>query len=127
MCRVDYCDERATIIADEMLVAKKDHTCDECGRFIRPGERYNRERGKFDGEMFIHKTCQHCVIAVEWMNATCGGFVYGEVEEELREHWCEDSGYRTRELARLIYGMGRNWQARKGGLMPIPTLNRRAD
>jgi hypothetical protein len=124
MCRVDYCDDRALILADEMLTARKDHKCQECGRLIQVGERYSRERGKFDGRMFTHKTCAHCLVAVEWMNDTCGGYVYGEVEEELREHWHEDTTYRRRELARLIWGMGRFWRTRRGALMPIPTLNR---
>jgi hypothetical protein len=124
MCRVDDCDERALIIAEERLKAKKPHPCYECRRIIGVGEFYCRERGKFDGRMFTHKTCEHCGVASEWMNATCGGYVYGQIEEELREHWDEDTAYRTRELARLIWGMGRFWRTRKGALMPVPTLNR---
>jgi hypothetical protein len=122
MCRVDYCDETALILADETLTAKKEHKCSECRRVIGAGEKYNRERGKCDGSMFTHKTCSHCQVARVWMYRECGGFVYGEIEEELREHWHESDVYRNRELARLIYGMGRFWKRRKGGLMPIPTL-----
>lgn len=124
MCRVDDCDGYAQVFGDSTLTAKKEHKCDECRRVIQPGEKYRRERGVHESEPFTHKTCQHCLVARDWMNATCGGFVYGEIEEELLEHWNEDTDYRTRELAKLIYGMGRNWQARKGGLMPLPTLNR---
>jgi hypothetical protein len=126
MCRVDYCDDAALILAEENLKAKKDHKCSECGRIIVVGEKYYRERGKYDGSMFTHKTCEHCQVARTWMYRECGGFVYGEIEEELREHWNESHEYRNRELARLIYGMSRFWKRRKGGLMPIPTLGESA-
>lgn len=122
MCRVDDADS-ALILASETRKARKQHQCDECGRLIQPGETYLHERGIGDGP-FTNRTCSHCQVACNWLTQQCGGFVYTQVEEELREHWQEDTAYRTRELARLIYGMGRNWQARKGGLMPVPTLNR---
>lgn len=123
MCRVDDA-ESALMLASETRKARKQHKCDECGRVIQVGETYLHERGIHECEPFTNRTCGHCKVARDWLQGQCGGWVFTQVEEELREHWYEDTGYRTRELARLIYGMGRHWQARKGGLLPLPALNR---
>ena len=119
MCRADDANP-AIILGSELYTARKPHTCQECGRIIAIGETYLRERGLADGEPFTHKTCEHCQVARDWLQRECGGFVYTEIEEELREHWHEAPSYHTRELARLIYGMKHQWRTRKGGLMSRP-------
>lgn len=120
MCRADDADH-AKILASESRKARKPHKCDECRRVIEIGETYLHERGIGDGP-FTNKTCSHCQVACDWLSKQCGGWVYTQVEEELREHWDEDTSYRTRELAHLIWGMDRFWRTRRGALMPVPTL-----
>lgn len=42
--------------------ARKEHRCDECGRTIEAGERYEYLWGICDGEQMVHKTCLHCQL-----------------------------------------------------------------
>lgn len=122
MCRVDDgC--MAMMLASEQRKARKQHRCDECRRTIEAGETYLHERGIHECEPFTNKTCAHCQVARGWLSDQCGGWIYTEVEEELREHFYEDTAYRTKDLKRLIYGMGRQWHLRRGGLMPLPRLS----
>jgi hypothetical protein len=124
MCRVDDCDEMSTIVQDERLVARKEHKCSECCRVIRVGETYNRQRLKFDGEMSTHKICAHCQVVRDWLGSECGGWVYGEMEEDIREHFFE--GYEPRLTGRLAAGMHRFWTTIKGDLMKLPSIQKAA-
>ena len=40
--------------------ARKQHKCCECGRFIQPGETYQRLSGIWDHEPARFKTCAEC-------------------------------------------------------------------
>jgi len=45
---------------EQTLKARKPHKCEMCGGEIKPGEKYNRELGKFDGAFFtraLHIRC----------------------------------------------------------------------
>lgn len=103
MCRYDD-SETCMEIETTNPVARKDHRCGECGRTIKPGERYERFRGVFEGA-FTHKTCEQCLDARAWIVNTCGGYVFGQVFEELEEHWVEDAMFRTPDLRELILAM----------------------
>jgi hypothetical protein len=120
MCMVDMADP-CEFWHEKTVRAAKPHVCGECRREIAPGELYQRSFGKYEGRVFYDVTCRHCAVACAWLNRECGGYLGGAVLVDLREHWDED-GIRTRELARLIRGMERKWQARRGGLMPVPKL-----
>jgi hypothetical protein len=123
MCRIDYCDGLWKRRASIERVARREHECSECGRLIHSGETYEYFRGLWsDGqdEWVTVKTCLHCVIARGWLMSECGGWIYTEVLDELREHWEEDTIYRAPSLGRLIIGMRRKWQQRDGSLMPVP-------
>jgi len=122
MCMADMADP-CEFYVEKRVRARKAHECFECHRQIAPGEIYLHAAGKHDGEMFWHKTCQHCAVACEWLMRECNGYLGGAVLEDLQQHWDED-GIRTRELARLIRAMERKWQARRDGLMPVPKLDR---
>lgn len=99
--------------------ARKAHRCDECGRTIRVGETYIRERFKLDGETSTHKTCAHCTVVRDWLSLECGGYVFTAVSEDIDEH--ARGGYGI-GVIRLAVGMRRNWTTRKGALMPVPEI-----
>ena len=101
-------------------MARKAHKCNECGRAIRPGERYERAGGVWDGRFASFKTCEHCVVAREWLQYYCDGFLYTEVAEELVEHYQEASASVFSDLGRVAAGIGRGWTRRDGSLMPVP-------
>lgn len=109
-----------TVIASENPVARKEHQCALCGRTIRPGERYNRQRNVWDGDPYVFKSCAHC----HWL-------VTKGCPDSLREFidWA-DEGYTTDTIwdwepstvaeARLLVGFRRKWTRRDGSLYPVP-------
>ncbi len=122
MCRIDDA-ERCEFNSAATFKARKTHKCGECYRTIEPGETYERAIGVMQGDFFTYKTCAHCVAARGWLVRECRGYIYSQVEEELREHWRED-GIHTRELARLIWGMRRKWTRRNGTRMELPHVEK---
>jgi hypothetical protein len=107
--------------------ARKAHRCNECRRTIEPGETYQTEAFMFEGEFNRHKTCAHCWVVRDWLTAECGGMVYGQVEEDAREHVVDNPRYYGTELLRAVVGMHRHWRTRKGRLMPVPGPIRTSD
>ncbi|MBP9034977.1 MAG: hypothetical protein KBG29_13840 [Pseudomonadales bacterium] len=121
MCMIDDADYTVDVLAKTRPRAKRPHTCAECRRTIDPGETYLRETflGE-DREMVTHKTCAHCEVARNWLSAQCGGWCYGGVEEDVREH-CFGHGYGM-DLYRLAVGMAWRWRTPRGRLLPVPAL-----
>lgn len=99
MCMADYSEDRVTMISERITRARKQHKCAECNRRIEPGEQYLTEFYVFDGEHSSHKTCGHCQVVRKWLNDECGGWVYGAVEEDIREHSWEGHGMRVKMMA----------------------------
>lgn len=60
MCDCDY-DGIADVWRDEYRVARKEHTCYECGSMIQPKEKYEYTTVVFDGTVRNYKTCWDCV------------------------------------------------------------------
>lgn len=124
MCAIDDA-EPAEILQEEIRKARKEHRCSECRRAIAIGEEYLYEFTKFDGETHTYKTCAHCQVGRLWLQRECGGWVYGMVHEDLREHvgeYQQDKGWKI-ALLKLTAGMQRKWRGIKAGtLRPIPVL-----
>lgn len=120
MCMADDCDEWVQLIRSGDPVAKKEHKCAECFRLIRAGEKYHTDTYYFDGGLTHHKTCAHCMVVRDWLQSECGGFLYGGVEEDIREH--ADNGMYGFGVKVLAVGMARNWMRRDGRRWPIPRL-----
>lgn len=121
MCMIDDCDERVTMVSSGDVTARREHKCDECYRVIRHGERYRRDAFVSEGEFHHHKTCGHCMVARQWLSDECGGWMYGGVEEDVRDH-CTGYGEYPFGVHRLAVGMRNRWTRRNGALMPIPVL-----
>ena len=64
--------------------AKKAHKCSECGTKINVDEKYEYSAGKWDGEIFVNKTCPTCLDIRKFL--FCDGFTYGCIITDLREH-----------------------------------------
>lgn len=105
MCMITDADAW-TIFVDAIRTARKTHRCGECGRAIQPGERYHHARGLLDGGWMQVRQCLHCHHAALWLGVICRGWVYGDVCEDLVEHWEE---YPSRDLARLTSGIKLRW------------------
>lgn len=119
MCNVENSDGSVTVLHERHPIAKKEHKCSECRRFIKAGESYMVERYVFDGEAHTHKTCLHCQIARDWLIGECSGFIYGGIAEDIYDHAREGYGF---GVARLSAGMERQWQRKDGRQWPIPKM-----
>ena len=119
MCMVDGADDgEYEHLSEGSPVARKPHRCDDCGRTIRPGERYHWSRWAVEGSVVQETQCRHCRAAASWLTDRCGGWLWPAVGEDLFEHW--DAGCDDHELLRLIVGWRKDWTRRDGTLMPEP-------
>lgn len=119
MCMIDDGESLANHSA-VTRVARKAHTCHECGREIAPGETYEFAKGIMEGGWFQFKTCGHCIAVRTWLTEVCGGYCYESVGDDLRQHFRDGYGL---WLGRAAAGMRRKWRRFDGdGLMPVMTL-----
>lgn len=118
MCNVDY--DPPDFTHTTIVRARKPHTCGECRRVIERGELYQRTSGKWDRTVQSMVTCAHCEVLQDWIGSECGGWLYGEVIEDVREHLQE---YGVSEygfaVARLVVHAQNQWR-RNGALVAIP-------
>ncbi len=76
-------------------IARKQHTCCECGLSIAPGERYERVEGCWEGTWSTFKTCDPCARIRK--DYCASGWIYGELRDTLWE--CLGIDYITGEVA----------------------------
>lgn len=88
VCACDYADETYQVWWQDVVTARKQHVCCECGETIEPGQKYESYRGLYDGYFNTHKTCIPCrdirdSLCSSWMFETlrevvfeCMGFDY---------------------------------------------------
>lgn len=122
MC-VDFDDDVSpSFCVDVWYRARKPHRCSECARPIEKGEQYVCTRGMWDGNISVYKRCAHCEVLREWLAAECGGWMYGDVVSDVREH-IQDYGVSQYGfgLARLVVLAQNDWR-RAGQLVPVPTI-----
>ena len=124
MCMIDDA-EQIDFCSQKTHKAKQQHTCSECKRTINVGERYEYSTVKCKGVpgIYVYKTCSHCLVAGKWLQIHCGSYCFGDIEEELVEHY--DEGYREDNLQKLLIGMRRQWRSfGEEGLLPLPRIER---
>ena len=69
--------------------AKKPHNCTTCGTTIATGQSYEYATGKFDGDVFVAKTCGACMLGIYRLHVI-----------ELAEGCPEDSSWYPPEACR---------------------------
>ena len=75
--------ERPHLWSEKMRVARVPHTCCECRREIRPGERYEHARGLYGDRWDSYATCLGCH---HLRRAYCpNGWVYGELHVAVED------------------------------------------
>lgn len=119
MCRADS-EDCVTVLTSIHRRARKVHGCEECHRIISPGERYHYETYQTEGNVIAHKTCIHCQVGRDWLIKNCGGYMYGEVLDEVREHAGDYPDLRE-PLESACAGINTKWIV-LGVMMPIPTM-----
>lgn len=93
-------------------VARKPHRCNDCGRIIRPGEKYRKGSGMDGSTAWTWRECEHCtwlVHLIPWDDE------YGD------QDFADWEPYTLAHL-RLKAMWLKRWQRRDGSLYPLPTL-----
>jgi hypothetical protein len=120
MCRIDYADSDGLWLGDNMRTARMSHVCSDCGRTIEAGERYHYARWIYDGDFYDAKLCDRCEAAARWLTLVCGGWLWTQIGEELREH-VDEEGWPivTRGLRWLAEMHRRGWKRKSGALANV--------
>ena len=80
--------------------ARQLHQCVECGRAIQPGQRYERVRAKWDGDISIVRTCGRCVALRQHIEAHVPCFCWAH------HNLLEDARNEVQCLPAEAYGSG---------------------
>lgn len=108
-----------THFAEATPVARIAHECNDCGRTIRPGERYHRGAGMDGFTAWTWKECAHCVAIAP--------LVCEPYEDTYRMASFEEWEPTSIAHLRLKANWGRRWERRDGSLVPIPVQTYRED
>lgn len=107
-CYCDY-DPPAEFYGVSIRKARKQHRCEECGRYILPGERYEKVVGKWEGEVSGFNTCTHCLDIRTFVknSVPCFCWFHGSMLDDAREaiEWAYDRA--SDEVRGLFMGFGR--------------------
>ena len=83
-------DYQSEVLKQKVVVAKKQHYCQECSRIIAPGEKYELFVGICNSEFYTHKTCADCLsILTEFF---CDGYYFGMVREDFENFILDCNG-----------------------------------
>lgn len=82
-----YCDmgDLAERYWTDVRTARKERTCDECGKAISPGEQYEDARMVFEGDFSRFATCCRCLPMAEWVVRNCGCRYHCDLWRHLKE------------------------------------------
>lgn len=79
----------AELCETDIVRARKEYACTECGETIRPGDKHERVKGMWDKEWSTFRTCLSCVEIRE--HFSCGsGWLFGCLWDDLRENFFPD-------------------------------------
>lgn len=99
-----HCDNSAEVYWPTRPIARKAHCCDECGRQIQPGERYERVRSIWSGyPPQTLRTCVYCLGVRDSVEAVaeCFCWSHGHMLEDAIE-WVREESYRIPGLAMRV-------------------------
>jgi len=90
-----YCDyDPAAIYKARVHTSRKDRRCEECGRGIAKGTRYERVDGLYEGYWFTFFTCEPCMDLRQWVknSVPCFCWEHGNMIDAAKEavseaHW----------------------------------------
>lgn len=103
--------------------ARTSHQCEECGRTIDPGERYERTAAVWEGDFFTNIACQHCAVARVLVDEVDG--YYNEGYYGGLSTWISDlsDDYSNDWVPNVRDGFYARWRDASGELWPLPTAD----
>lgn len=106
-----------TFYTESHPTARQEHTCDDCGRTIRPGETYRRGAGMDGARAWTWKECAHCEVLAEWL-CRLG---LDDDDEGYGPDTFDGWEPVTVDELRLKANWRRKWTRRDGALVSVPT------
>lgn len=110
--------------------------CSECGRELAPGDElvyqatYVADDDDEGDPRHTYRCCQHCERLSDWLSDQCGGFVFEQALEDVREHvldrdyiddnWVEIPFWEKLAVARHVTHALKQWRRPDGTLRPVP-------
>lgn len=84
-CECDW--DPPSVYSKALHAARKEHKCFECCCSIKPGEKYERVFGIWDGSRDTFKTCSRCLSLREWVQAhvPCVCWQHGNIRDDAIE------------------------------------------
>lgn len=101
-----------TYYADAWPTARKPHRCEDCGRTIRPGEKYRKGSGMDGSTAWTWRECEHCTCLVHLLDRD------DSYSDEDFINWEPTTLAHLRLKAMWL----KKWERRDGSLYPAPTL-----
>lgn len=102
-----YCDyDPPEFYRMSVRTARKEHRCDECGKRIVAGEKYEVVVGKWDGNLGTFETCEQCRDLRQWTqnNVPCFCWAHGNILEDAKEAVVEAQYRAPTETVGLYFG-----------------------
>ncbi len=75
--------EPYTLFIEDIVTARKHHSCCECQEHICPGQKYERVKGLCDGSWSSHKTCLRCLTLRK--HYCPDGYIFGALFQTIRD------------------------------------------
>jgi len=105
-------DGRSVIWEKSWPKARKEYRCGECDSVIAIGEKHEKHSSLFDGAWSNHRMCYPCSYAADWLMDECGGFIYGSVYIDIKDH-LEDGEVRPADVVAKLTEFAEGMEARK--------------
>ena len=113
---VSWGDDPASFHRSDVRDARKNHKCGECGKTIKPGEKYENTFAIWDEPI----TCKTCSVCLELRNKLFCSWTYETIWEDIEEE-IRDSGLKmcaidglsisaVEALSDCIRRMDENWE-----------------
>jgi len=80
-----YWDSEWSFFKSYVRRSRKSRHCDECGKSIEPGDRYENASGLFDGYFSRMITCVPCVEVRD--HFACNGYMFGQIWSDIEENF----------------------------------------
>lgn len=85
--------DMAKVFNSEDVKARKDYICYECGLKIRKGDKYQCNKGLWEGGWDTYRVCMDCanfsaaILGEGFESCDEGGMVFGGLYEAANEYW----------------------------------------
>lgn len=122
-----YCDwESPTLYKAVVHCSRRERRCEECGKRILPGDRYERADGLYEGHWFSCFTCELCCELRQWVknNLPCFCWAHASMIDDAVEAVQAARERAPEEMRGVTFGfLRRLWRVRRRPRpSPLPSV-----